>query len=422
MSRLRITPQNLEVAPGGAGTSPGQTVADQPGSTGSIKTGSIYETYRPESRSADLERQPGAHPGLDPCAGPAVGTGVLTRSDSRRIIAARRRRQRQHRERLDHLPPLDLPSDVTDKSLTPPVAPAAQRKPQTPAPATASDHVGGRSPREPELTLTGTADAGGRTRLVPRAGAPGIARFAAVDLKLAGGSVPSTAGLDWLADKGYKTLVDLRESSQANLAFIAAATERGFRYVALPVSVKTIDRDHLARFNFELALADARPLYFFDGDGTRAGALWYLRRVPVDHVNPQIARREAADLGLHDTTTGRPRRAISIAWTARGRRRSMRPGPSARCDRRKRAPAARPQTSSRRKIQPAAPQSKVSQGRAPLPETASRPASERGRGATLVASTERKITSQRRLLPVVSGSSRLPARCRAPRGGRWRAW
>jgi protein tyrosine phosphatase (PTP) superfamily phosphohydrolase (DUF442 family) len=219
---------------------------------------------------------------------------------------------------LDRLPPLDLPNDVADKSPTPPVPPAAQRKPQSQpqTSATASDQVGGRSPREPELTLTGTtgtSPAAGEPASSPPSSpspspapgpgaTPGIARFAAVDLKLAGGSVPSTSGLDWLADKGYKTLVDLRESAQANLELITAATERGFRYVALPVSVKTIDRDHLARFNFELSLADARPLYFFDGDGTRAGAFWYLRRVLVDHVNPQIARREAADLGLSDDT------------------------------------------------------------------------------------------------------------------------
>ncbi len=206
-----------------------------------------------------------------------------------------------------------MPSDVADKSLTPPVPPAAQRKPQPQTSATASDHVGGRSPREPELTLTGTTGtspaAGERASSPPSpapapgpGATPGIARFAAVNLKLAGGSVPSTSGLDWLADKGYKTLVNLRESSQANLELITAATERGFRYVALPVSVKTIDRDHLARFNFELSLADARPIYFFDGDGTRAGAFWYLRRVLVDHVNPQIAHREAADLGLSDDT------------------------------------------------------------------------------------------------------------------------
>lgn len=274
------------------------------GTTG-IKTGSIYETYRPESRSARSRTDNLAHTLVStPVPAPRSAQDVskpaapMARDDGDSI--------------LDHLPPLDLPSDVADKSQTPPVAPAAQRQPQTSA--TASDQVGGRSPREPELTLTGTAAtsaAAGEPASsspsppspAPGPGAtPGLARFAAVDLKLAGGSVPSRSGLDWLADKGYKTLVDLRESSQANLELITAATERGFRYVALPVSVKTIDRDHLARFNFELSLADARPLYFFDGDGTRAGAFWYLRRVLVDHVNPQIARREAADLGLSDET------------------------------------------------------------------------------------------------------------------------
>jgi protein tyrosine phosphatase (PTP) superfamily phosphohydrolase (DUF442 family) len=196
---------------------------------------------------------------------------------------------------LDHLPPLDLPSDVTEKNTTPPVAPAAQRKPQTPA--LASDHQSGRSSRESDLTLTGSSLPGPETAS-SAGGVPGISRFVAVDLKLAGGSAPSTAGLDWLADKGYKTLVDLRESSETDLLFIAQATQRGLRYIALPVSRETINRPHIARFNFELALGDARPLYFFDTDGTRAGALWYIRRITVDRLSSQIARREAEELGL----------------------------------------------------------------------------------------------------------------------------
>ncbi|MBV8309418.1 MAG: hypothetical protein JO344_03355, partial [Planctomycetaceae bacterium] len=126
---------------------------------------------------------------------------------------------------LDHLPPLDLPSDVTEKSATPPIAPSARRKPQTPSPTPASDHLTGRSPREPELNLATTSQP------VPEpastaGGAPGIAQFAAVDLKLAGGSVPSPAGLDWLAEKGYRTLLDLRESSEVSPSFIAEATGR----------------------------------------------------------------------------------------------------------------------------------------------------------------------------------------------------
>ena len=95
-------------------------------------------------------------------------------------------------------------------------------------------------------------------------------RFVAVDLKLAGGSTPSTEGLRWLVDKGYRTVLDLRESSEVPSSFIADAASLGLRYVALPIGLKTIDRDHVERFNFEMAAGEARPLFFFDSDGTRA--------------------------------------------------------------------------------------------------------------------------------------------------------
>ena len=140
----------------------------------------------------------------------------------------------------------------------------------------------------------------------PAAGAgTGIARCAAVDPKLAGGSVPSVAGLGWLAEKGYRTVLDLRPSGEVAPAFIAEAAGRGLRYVALPVNLETLDPDRLARFQFELAAPEARPLFFFDADGSRAGALWYIRRVTVDRVDAQIARREAEEIGLKDQATWR---------------------------------------------------------------------------------------------------------------------
>ena len=129
---------------------------------------------------------------------------------------------------------------------------------------------------------------------------PGINRFVAVDLKLAGGSAPSSEGLKWLVDKGYRTVLDLRESSEVPSSFIAEVTGLGLRYVALPINLETIDRAHVDRFNFEVAAGEARPLFFFDADGTRAGALWYIRRIANDRVDHQIARREAEGLGLTD--------------------------------------------------------------------------------------------------------------------------
>src|SRR5271157_4714247 len=271
------------------------------GSTDSTKSSPMnYETFRPDPRSNSSRGDNLAHTLIStpvPAARSAqVSSRIVTRDTSSPLAGDG---NSNGESVLDHLPPLDLPSDVTEKTTTPSVAPPAQRKPQSPAPAPPSDHLSGRSSREPDLNLTGTAMPAPEPAS-SAGGAPGISRFVAVDLKLAAGSAPSAAGLDWLTEKGYKTLVDLRESSEIDLPFIGEATRRGLRYIALPVSLKSIDRAHVARFNFELAMGEARPLYFFDSDGTRAGTLWYIRRVAVDRVNTEIARREAEDLGLNN--------------------------------------------------------------------------------------------------------------------------
>ncbi len=114
--------------------------------------------------------------------------------------------------------------------------------------------------------------------------------------------MPTPASLDWLVEKGYRTLLDLRESSEVSPAFIAEVTKRGLRYIALPIGPGSIDQEHVARFAYEVAAREARPLYFFDSDGTRSGALWYIRRIATDRADQQVARREAEELGLSDQT------------------------------------------------------------------------------------------------------------------------
>ena len=203
---------------------------------------------------------------------------------------------------LDNIPPLDLPGDAPrSSSSTPPVPPAAAEPaavpvaksaatkpdPKSETPAAEASEVELTSINLPAPEPAPTASVG-----------PGLARFVAVDLKLAGGSLPSTAGLDWLVEKGYRTLLDLRESSEVPPAFITEATKRGLRYVALPIGPASIDREHVARFAYEVGAGEARPLYFFDSDGTRSGALWYIRRIATDRVDQQVARREAEELGL----------------------------------------------------------------------------------------------------------------------------
>src|SRR5581483_4291168 len=120
-------------------------------------------------------------------------------------------------------------------------------------------------------------------------------RFAAVEPKLAGGSLPTEEGLDWLNDKGYKTLLDLRPSNEVQASFIAEVSKRGLRYISLPIGLTSVDSSHVTRFHFELSLADARPLYFFDTDGNGAGMLWYVHRMTAssDSYDPREAAQEA---------------------------------------------------------------------------------------------------------------------------------
>jgi protein tyrosine phosphatase (PTP) superfamily phosphohydrolase (DUF442 family) len=283
------SPTNLD--PIGPETRPESRPGPAPGSIRRSPTGtrsnSSYDSMRPDLRSTQSGSDNLAHTLI---ANPVPAPGSAQ-------DASRRGGQAEADRTFDNLPPLDLPGEVTEKGTTPPVSPAAERKPQTPAPAGAP--LGGRSPRENDLTLTGTP-APGSDPTSTAGPVPGIERFVAVDLKLAGGTTPTVAGLDWLAEKGYRTVVDLRESSETDVAFIAEVTRRGLRYIALPVGARGFDREQVARFNFEVGAADARPLYFFDTLGTRAGALWYIRRITVDQLDSQVARREAQDLGCGD--------------------------------------------------------------------------------------------------------------------------
>ena len=190
---------------------------------------------------------------------------------------------------LDNLPPLDLPrddarSEVKTTSVSPAdPAPTPVVLP-TPVETTASSSAATVTPPLPtEVSV-----------------APGLKRFAVVEPKLAGGSLPSADGLDWLNEKGYKTLVDLREPSDVDSSFLADVSRRGLRYISLPISLTTVDRDHVSRFVFEISLADARPLYFFDADGNRPGMLWYVHRMTDknESYDPQEATRQAEELGL----------------------------------------------------------------------------------------------------------------------------
>ncbi len=144
---------------------------------------------------------------------------------------------------------------------------------------------------------------------------PGIARFGSIAPNLSGGSVPDAKGLDWLKEKGYRTLLDLRESSEVSAGFAEQVRQRGFRYVSLPVVSSRLDPKQVEQFQQEVAKVESRPLYFFDANGSRPGMLWLVKRVGVEGIDSGSAAREAEELGLSDPTL----RAAAIAFAEKQR-------------------------------------------------------------------------------------------------------
>ena len=196
---------------------------------------------------------------------------------------------------LENLPPVEVPREWnTDESpvadLTKESAKAESAKAVPVPPLETTTEAASETPKE-ETSTTAPAEV---------SVVPGIRHFQVVEPKLAGGSLPTATGLDWLAEKGYKTILDLRDTNDVQPSFIEEVTKRGMRYMILPVGLNQVDSNHISRFNEDLALSDARPLYFCDADGTRAGVLWYIRRLTVDKYDASAASREAETLGLSD--------------------------------------------------------------------------------------------------------------------------
>jgi protein tyrosine phosphatase (PTP) superfamily phosphohydrolase (DUF442 family) len=205
---------------------------------------------------------------------------------------------------LVNLPPVSAAIDPSreDAVATPPVAPPADEiqvaepaKPDTPA----GDSITTTNTAVP--TPAESVELPVKPVEVPVSVAPGFKRFKVVDRQLAGGTVPTESGWAFLLEKGYKTVIDLRETSEVQAADVALAARSGFRYIPLPVTPQTLNAATLAKFQEEITLAGSRPLLFFDDNGARPAVMWYLKQVSIDKIDPADAAREAEEIGPRDT-------------------------------------------------------------------------------------------------------------------------
>jgi protein tyrosine phosphatase (PTP) superfamily phosphohydrolase (DUF442 family) len=257
---------NLQPAePTGSGSSGSSTQGGK--TTGAGRA--VYETYEPRSRSLSRRDSAGRSRGM-------AGSSARPASPIDEVIA--------------DLPPVAAP---TGDSKAPTGALPDEAKPK----AEATDAPANDAAAKPAADLPPKVGEVGGGAV---GAAPGIRRFRVVEPRLAGGSLPSAGGWAWLADKGYKTVLDLRERSEVRPDDLAAIDRSGLVHVALPISASSIDAPHVERFKAILEQVGSRPLYFFDTDGARASVLWYIHQVADNKVESKAAAAEAEELGPND--------------------------------------------------------------------------------------------------------------------------
>ncbi len=277
---LSAPPSVIEPAPAAPMTDPApielDPVVPETGANPTSKSGvgqTSHQALRPRGNLSTARRDTSVAPSADPLAGftprleaPSVDTDAAS---------------------VGVPPPADqvtLPGPEPGSTGSPPSPPQES----TAQPAT-----------EPSTTNPNPTDAAGSQVSL----APGFRSFVDVAPRLAGGSLPTTSGWEWLAQQGFRTVLDLRPSADVRREDLAAINASGLRYVALPIENQSIDDPKtLARFASEINQEPAQPLYFFDTDGARASVMWYLHDVINRNTAMDSAAQKADEFGPRDPT------------------------------------------------------------------------------------------------------------------------
>ena len=141
----------------------------------------------------------------------------------------------------------------------------------------------------------------------PASGLPGYVR---VEQGLASGRKPTLDGFDALKQAGFRTVIYLHAAGADWSAAKEVAAKRGLAFVAIETTPEKL-ATAIEQFNATVADAGRQPIYVFDDDGVRAGAVWYLHFRTADSLNDDAARVRAMPLGL--TTEGEEARAFALA-------------------------------------------------------------------------------------------------------------
>jgi uncharacterized protein (TIGR01244 family) len=143
----------------------------------------------------------------------------------------------------------------------------------------------------------------------------GIVNFSKVDAVVACGGATETSALEGLAKEGFKSVINLRQASEANANIeqnSARAKELGLKYIHIPFNTQQLDPKVIDQFLAAIADKSNQPAFVHCGSASRVGSVWLAKRVVQDGWTVEKATEEAKAIGLR----GEPLEKFALDYIA----------------------------------------------------------------------------------------------------------
>src|SRR5438552_1252418 len=130
---------------------------------------------------------------------------------------------------------------------------------------------------------------------------PGAINFTRLETTVACGGATKPEAVPEIKKMGFASIINLRQPTEAGAnvdAEAAAAKEAGIKFFNIPFNGQQPDPAVADKFLDTITAAGNEPAYIHCSAGNRAGAMWMIKRLAVDHWDNDRAFAEASALGL----------------------------------------------------------------------------------------------------------------------------
>ncbi len=144
------------------------------------------------------------------------------------------------------------------------------------------------------IILTSSVQASGRVpfahQIIP------VQNYSRASDQIAISGMIGDGGVQALASHGFKTIIDLRTSTEGTEAEKALVDATGMNYINIPMTVAGISDEQLEAFTKAVESAET-PILIHCGSGNRAGAMWASYQIKKG-VDPELALAAGRKAGM----------------------------------------------------------------------------------------------------------------------------